>query len=324
MDFSLREWLLVIGAVLIVGVLIDGYRRARTRKRGSLKLAIDKNLKFRDEDRIDYFHGELPSGSVRVVRRSGAEAADSDGEATEEAGSDQDIDEPVFSPEDRELRPDPLFVDDSERVATSDVDAALAEDEPAASTGEEIEPAASARDEPEPAASTPDEPELAPSTPDEPEAKEPRPAAADREVEEVIVINAFSPEGTGFKGDELMGVILACGMRFGEMNIFHRAESEKANSPIQFSMANVVKPGYFELDEMEHFTTPGVSFFMSLPGPSHSMQAFDYMLETAQCLVKNLGGELRDEQHSTLTGQTIEHARQKIRDFERRQLSLLQ
>ena len=62
---------------------------------------------------------------------------------------------------------------------------------------------------------------------------------------------------------------------------------------------------------------------MNLPGPEDSMQAYEAMLETARCLVKNLGGELRDQTHSVATKQTLEHYRQRIRDFERRQLTLM-
>ncbi len=51
------------------------------------------------------------------------------------------------------------------------------------------------------------------------------------------------------------------------------------------------------------------------------MKAFDFMLETAQCLATNLGGEVRDDQHSVMRPQTIEHCRQQIRDFERRNMT---
>ena len=106
------------------------------------------------------------------------------------------------------------------------------------------------------------------------------------------------------------------------MSIFHRHEEDDLLSPVQFSVANAVEPGYFDPEKMDSLSTPGVSFFMSLPGPKDYMKAFDFMLETAQCFAKNLGGELRDEQRSVMTTQTIEHCRQRIREFERKQLSL--
>jgi len=46
------------------------------------------------------------------------------------------------------------------------------------------------------------------------------------------------------------------------------------------------------------------------------------MVETAQVLVRHLHAELRDDAHSVMTAQTIEHCRQRIRDFERKQLTL--
>ncbi len=51
------------------------------------------------------------------------------------------------------------------------------------------------------------------------------------------------------------------------------------------------------------------------------MKAFDYMLETAQAVSRNLSGDVLDESRSVLTKQTMEHARQQIRDLERRMLT---
>ena len=51
------------------------------------------------------------------------------------------------------------------------------------------------------------------------------------------------------------------------------------------------------------------------------MQAFDEMLNAAQKIALELGGELKDEQLSVLTGQTKEHLRQRIAEFARKRLS---
>ena len=143
-------------------------------------------------------------------------------------------------------------------------------------------------------------------------------------VEEVIVINVFSPENNPFVGVELLQLVLNCGMRYGEMDIFHRHEDGFDRGKIQFSMANAVEPGTFNIDSMGEKTFPGVSFFMGLPGPKNSMMAFDFMLETAQAIVRNLGGELKDERRNVMSEQAISHSRQRIRDFERRKLKKAQ
>ena len=74
------------------------------------------------------------------------------------------------------------------------------------------------------------------------------------------------------------------------------------------------------LDAMDEFETPGVCLFMTLPLNADSMQSFELMVDTASTLAEKLGGELKDEQRSVMTKQTIEHCRQRILDFERRRL----
>lgn len=141
------------------------------------------------------------------------------------------------------------------------------------------------------------------------------------EVEEIIVINILAPKEQNYAGMELLQLILNCGMRYGDMDIFHRHEDGFDLGKIQFSMANAMEPGTFDLDNMGETECPGVSFFMGLPGPKNSMKAFDFMLETAQTLIRHLGGELLDERHMPMSEQTIAHCRQRIRDFERRKLT---
>ncbi|WP_049629983.1 cell division protein ZipA [Cellvibrio sp. pealriver] len=140
------------------------------------------------------------------------------------------------------------------------------------------------------------------------------------EPEEVLIINVMAHKGEMFNGGELLDVILKCGMRYGSMDIFHRHSDTKGEGALLFSMANMVKPGTFDLDAMDDFETPGVSLFMTLPINADSMQSFDLMADTARAIAEALNGELKDEQRSVMTRQTLEHCRQRIRDFERMRL----
>ncbi|HSC69246.1 MAG TPA: cell division protein ZipA [Cellvibrio sp.] len=140
------------------------------------------------------------------------------------------------------------------------------------------------------------------------------------EPEEVLIINIMAHKGEMFNGSELLDIVLQCGMRYGSMDIFHRHSDTKGEGALLFSMANMVKPGTFDLDAMDEFETPGVSLFMTLPINADSMQSFDLMADTARAIAETLGGELKDEQRSVMTRQTLEHCRQRIRDFERKRL----
>jgi len=140
------------------------------------------------------------------------------------------------------------------------------------------------------------------------------------EPEEVLIINVMAHKGEMFNGADLLDIVLQCGMRYGSMDIFHRHSDTKGEGALLFSMANMVKPGTFDLDAMDEFETPGVSLFMTLPINADSMQSFDLMADTARAIAETLGGELKDEQRSVMTRQTLEHCRQRIRDFERMRL----
>jgi len=55
---------------------------------------------------------------------------------------------------------------------------------------------------------------------------------------------------------------------------------------------------------------------MQIPNNLGNMHCFDEMLSTAEALQNELDVLLKDENRSVFTRQTIEHSRQRIRDFE--------
>ncbi len=72
MDMSLRDWLIVIGVVVVVGILADGFRRARRNRRDSL--ALDQSLSQHLQSGSNRFdplepNPELPNGGARPARR---------------------------------------------------------------------------------------------------------------------------------------------------------------------------------------------------------------------------------------------------------------
>jgi len=137
--------------------------------------------------------------------------------------------------------------------------------------------------------------------------------------DEIIVISVIARDEEGFSGTALLDLMLACGLRYGrDMGIFHRFETEDPESRLQFSMVNVVKPGTFPIESMDDFRTPGITLLMPLPGARDTAAAFEAMVETAMVIVRHLGGELKDENQSVMTAQTVEFARQRVQEFERR------
>lgn len=140
-------------------------------------------------------------------------------------------------------------------------------------------------------------------------------------AQEIFVINILKQDGKGLLGKELNHVFQVCDMRFGEMDIFHRFEKANAQGKIQFSVVNAIEPGTFDMTNIDELVTPGISLFMSLPGPDKPMEAFDAMAEVALVFSRNFNATLHDDTHSDLTPQTLEHYRNRIREFTRKHLS---
>jgi cell division protein ZipA len=160
---------------------------------------------------------------------------------------------------------------------------------------------------------------LEPEEPVEPDAPEhgrlPRGAST-----HVYILYVVAQAEEGFSGTDILETLLACDLRFGDMDFFHRHERASGRGPIEFSVANMMKPGVFDIDNMEPLQTRGLMFFVTLPGPADMLKAFDYMYETVKVVAKSLGGDIQDETRSVITRQSLEHMRQQIRELERRLL----
>ena len=141
------------------------------------------------------------------------------------------------------------------------------------------------------------------------------------DIADVLVVNVMAKPGTEIQGDDLYRAMSSCGFRHGDMNIFHRFEQHNGGGRLLFSIANVVEPGTFEPAPQADFTTPGICMFLKLPGPKRPLQAFEVMLDCARKVANLLGADMKDEHHSVMTQQTFEHYRQRVIDFERKQLS---
>ena len=83
-------------------------------------------------------------------------------------------------------------------------------------------------------------------------------------------MNVLSEPDRPFTGDELFATLRTCGLKFGDMNIFHRVEP--LTKSVQYSVASAVEPGTFDMAEMEAIRCPGLCLFMQLPGPEDPLQ----------------------------------------------------
>lgn len=136
-------------------------------------------------------------------------------------------------------------------------------------------------------------------------------------VERIITLFVVAREGERFHGPDLVVAAEKAGLEFGDMGIYHRLVDGKRELGPLFSVANMLKPGNFDLARLEDLRTPGVSFFMTLPAPLPALDAWDAMLPTAQRLAELLDGHVLDEERNALGRQGIAHIRDQLRGWDR-------
>lgn len=346
---SLREWLVAIGAVVIIGVVVDGIRRMRRARKESVAISSGMGADNLDPSPLDdEFNPELPNGGARTIGRDTLEDrgyvrpkksrfGNPPPKPTRPVTAGKETADEVTAPEESTGERFSATGDEADLEVESGWSSIS---EPAAETDIDDEILGEPRIVSNPGSATPRTGQKPPEHPQEPpvvtteveedtarrpparkESDQPLAGANRPEAREVVVINVLAKPAENFSGQKLKDLFEACGLQHGDLDIYHRHEETDTFSPVQFSVASAVEPGTFRPEDMAELSTPGISFFMSMPGPSNSLQAFEFMLETAQCVVRNLGGELKDERRSVMTPQTIEHCRQRIREYERKNRS---
>ena len=136
-------------------------------------------------------------------------------------------------------------------------------------------------------------------------------------VERIVTLFVVAREGEHFNGPDLVVAAEKAGLEFGDMGIYHRLVDGKRELGPIFSVANMLKPGSFDLGRLDSLRTPGVSFFMTLPAPLPALDAWDAMLPTAQRLAELLDGLVLDEERNGLGRQRIAHIRDQLRGWDR-------
>lgn len=110
----------------------------------------------------------------------------------------------------------------------------------------------------------------------------------------MVVINLYAEPGTAFSGYELLQSMLAVGLRYGDMNIFHRYRNKNGTGEVLFSVASLDDPGTFDIQQMGGYQCKGLSFFMRLQHNESDHYNQSIMLHAAQQLAEDLGGDLYD------------------------------
>ncbi|MDA9999280.1 cell division protein ZipA [bacterium] len=299
---DIKDLILLVGGFFFVAVVGHGLWVAWKAKQDDISMDISPSLLAGGEAEInDLSKGEFPSGGARIATPN-AEIEPVLDASPQPAQGSLPLDD--FT-EQLATQPSKNSQDGAQtqtRQQNSASDASLrSEAKPGAKSGGKAD-AKSRQSVAQKAVSDESEKRPAPASPDE-----------------LIILGVLAKSGAVFKGPELVAALRGQGLKFGNMSIFHRIDS--ATNEHLFSVANAVEPGTFDLADMEALETPGITFFLQLPVPGDAFETLEDMLLSARTVAAALGGDVKDDQMNTLTGQTVEHMRQRLSDYARRRLT---
>lgn len=320
MEMNMRDWMIVIGVLLFLLVVLDGYRRALRERKNQVRMnrKAEKQRFADDEPSLT----ELPNGGNKRLVSGGA--------SSQIIESDDDHNDPLFhNPFEREaLQSRTLEASATEQLEKVQEEAELPDSNDDVHEDvlvsddaihfESVEALLDEEwlddlvDETNGALTHSNELEETPS-----EALEKEPIRAD--FDELIMMHVLAQSKTGFKQAEIMQILQQCDLRLNAGSIYERFEQANGQGAVQFRIANATKSGQFMMNEDDD-SLSGITLFMQLPEPEQAIEAFEVMVAVAQCVADNLHGTVKDELYSTMTEQTLQHCRQRIKDYLQQQL----
>lgn len=121
-----------------------------------------------------------------------------------------------------------------------------------------------------------------------------------------IILYIVARNRRSFMGTNITQLMDSLGFIYGEHNIYHRHLDLNDASPILFSVANMLKPGTFPIENMHDFKTEGLTLFMNIPSPGKDDVNFKFMLKAAETISQNLDGFLLNDKREEFTNEMKE------------------
>lgn len=113
---------------------------------------------------------------------------------------------------------------------------------------------------------------------------------------QLVLFIASLDEEVGINGNKLLNVMNNIGLKYGDMDLFHRLASTDKGEVSIYTIANGVAPWTLKPDDMRGSSTPGVSLILNLPSLIDDVNAIEDFVTVAMVLAKELNAVLKNQQ----------------------------
>lgn len=137
------------------------------------------------------------------------------------------------------------------------------------------------------------------------------------DYDKIVALYVAAKAGKLLQGQDIMVAAEKAGLTYGYMGVYHRLVDGRPDAGPIFSVANIIKPGSFDLSKLDELETPALAFFLTLPAPVSALDAWETMEPAAQRMAGLLDGVVLDKERNALGRQRIQHIREELRAYDR-------
>lgn len=128
----------------------------------------------------------------------------------------------------------------------------------------------------------------------------------------IVILYILAKPEDSFSGTNLLKAVKKAGLTYGEFKFFHfmsetAEKSGKTHNQKLFSIANMYKPGSFDLDTLDKFSTNGLCAFMVPAQVSDPIAGFTEMSTRCKEIADDLSGVLTTNQRELLNEENYKH-----------------
>ncbi len=138
---------------------------------------------------------------------------------------------------------------------------------------------------------------------------------APKDAADFVIVHIQMPEGLTMQGSKLLPAVNTLGFKYSEEGFFNRHLDPAGQGPVLFRLVNMYNPGTFDIDNMEQFSTAGVSLFMTLPCDGDGLAAFNMLHSAAKKIADEFGADILDAERNVMTVERIRQYVEQVRAF---------
>ncbi len=135
----------------------------------------------------------------------------------------------------------------------------------------------------------------------------PRPASV-----KTVALILLAPEGQPYSTQEVIEAASALELTLGPEGYLEYVTMTHYGDEVVYSVAHLLHPGRFDIDEIMKMELPGLLFFMHVPGPDPELESISFLLKGAAHFGKALGGTLLNEHRKPLDRETVKKLQEDV------------